>query len=128
MQAPVIQALQEAGIMVSLFIEADPAQLDAAAELGVPCVELHTGAFCEAPAERQAALLEALIHGAEYAHSLNLQVNAGHGITLENLPHILNIPHLDTLNIGHSIVSRAVFVGMEKAVREMLKAMSAYNK
>ncbi len=121
-----IPALQEAGIRVSLFVEPDPVQLDTAAELGVPCVELHTGTYCRVPAAEQEH--KRLIEAARHAHALGLQVNAGHGIHLDNIGGILHIPHLDTLNIGHSIVARAILVGMETAVREMLERLRAYGE
>ncbi len=86
---------------------------------------MHTGAFCdETNPEKAEVLLKKLIDGSEYAHSLGLQVNAGHGINLANIADILKIPYLDTLNIGHSIIARAVFQGLENAVREMLSAMN----
>lgn len=120
--------LMEAGIRVSLFIEADPRQVDAAHEVGAPCIELHTGAFCdageEAAAERE---MDRLIAAARQAQQLGLQVNAGHGINLDNIGGLLRMPALDTLNIGHSIIARAVFVGLREAVMEMQKAMEAYN-
>lgn len=121
-----VTALREAGIVVSLFIAPDPEQIDAAAALGAPYIELHTGTYCEqegAAAERET---QRLIAGARRAHAAGLRVNAGHGINLSNLPGILRVPHLDTLNIGHSIVARAVMVGLPAAVREMLDGMSAY--
>ncbi|MFH0907394.1 MAG: pyridoxine 5'-phosphate synthase, partial [bacterium] len=98
-----------------------------AADLGVPVVELHTGAYCEADEKAAPALLQKLIDGAKLARDLGLQVNAGHGINVKNMAAILRIPHLDTLNIGHSIVARAVFVGLENAVKEILTAMSPYR-
>jgi pyridoxine 5-phosphate synthase len=112
--------------VVSLFIAPDPEQIDAAAALGAPYVELHTGTYCEqegAAAERET---QRLIAGARRAHAAGLRVNAGHGINLANLSGILRVPHLDTLNIGHSIVARAVMVGLPVAVREMLDGMAAY--
>jgi pyridoxine 5-phosphate synthase len=89
---------------------------------------LHTGAFCDA-ADAAAARkeLRRLIEGARAAHDLGLRVNAGHGINLASLPSILRLPHLDTLNIGHSIICRAVIVGVERATREMLAGMRAYR-
>lgn len=123
----VVKRLAAAGIRVSVFIEPDAAQLAAAAALGAPVVELHTGRYCEAAGEGAERELARLIEGARQAHALGLQVNAGHGINLENLPGILRIPHLDTLNIGHSIVARAVMVGMEAAVREMIDACAGYG-
>ncbi len=122
-----LASLSAAGIVVSLFIDPDRRQLHAAAELGAPCVELHTGAFCDARGRRAGRELERLIAAARYAHAVGLQVNAGHGINLATIGAILKIPWLDTLNIGHSIVARAVLVGMRNAVREMLAAMRGYR-
>lgn len=115
--------LQANGSDVSLFVEADEEILKAAADTGARVVELHTGSFCDAKPSEADALLNKLVRGAEFAHALGLRVNAGHGIHLGNLPAIRTIPWLDTLNIGHSIVSRALFIGLEAAVREMLDAM-----
>lgn len=125
---PTVAALKAAGIVVSLFVEADRAALAAAAELGASYVELHTGTYCDAknPADRMREL-DRLVDGARFAQELGLKVNAGHGINLDNLAGILSVPHLDTLNIGHSLVCRAVFVGLEQAVREMLNAMAGYG-
>ena len=122
-----VESLSDAGIMVSLFVDADEKTISACKDLGAPVVELHTGAYCDAEANERPAFLEQLIRGADHAHSLGLKINAGHGINLENLGGILCIPHLDTLNIGHSIVCRSVFHGMEPAVKEMLVAMQEYN-
>ena len=122
-----VQCLAEAGIRVSLFVEADEDTLDACSDIGVPVVELHTGAYCDAEVNDRPALLQQLIRGADHAHSLGLRVNAGHGINIENLGGILCIRHLDTLNIGHSIVCRSVFHGLEQAVTEMLEAMREYE-
>lgn len=119
--------LSEAGVMVSLFIDPDKKQLNAAAAVGAPCVELHTGAFCNAKGAEARKELNRLVEGALYANEIGLKVNAGHGINLGNISSILKIPCLDTLNIGHSIVARAVFVGIRKAVREMLSAMGQYR-
>jgi pyridoxine 5-phosphate synthase len=121
-------ALTRAGIGVSLFVDPDLRQLEAAARMGAPYVELHTGAFCDAtrPAFARRELAR-LIEGARAAHALGLRVNAGHGINLATLPSILRLPYLDTLNIGHSIICRAVSVGVERATREMLAGMRAYQ-
>lgn len=119
-----VSRLSEAGIAVSLFIDPDPRQIKAAALSGAPFIELHTGTYCDHGA---AAELDRLIAGARLAHRHGLRVNAGHGINLANLAGILRIPHLEVLNIGHSIVARAVLVGMGAAVREMLDAMAAYR-
>ena len=123
-----VQRMAEKKIRVSMFIDPDRRQIDAAADAGAPVIELHTGAFCDAPADRRQAELEALIDGAVYAQSLGLQVNAGHGIALDTIGEIMTIPYLHTLNIGHSIVARAVFVGLDQAVKEMMSAMSAYRE
>jgi pyridoxine 5-phosphate synthase len=120
-----VQRLQNTGSEVSLFVEADKEILQATADTGARVVELHTGSFCDATDPLEAAArLDKLIMGAEYAHSLGLQVNAGHGINLDTISDILKIPHLDTLNIGHSIIARAVFVGLNNAVHEMIAAMN----
>lgn len=124
---PTVTALGNAGVSASLFIDPEPRQIEAAARLGAPFIELHTGAYCDARGAEADAELTRLIEGARLAHRLGLRVNAGHGINLENLPALLRLPHLDTLNIGHSIVARAVLVGMTAAVREMLAAMTAYR-
>ena len=117
---PTVARLQAADIEVSLFIEPDPAQLDAAVALGAPVVELHTGKYCDLSGPAQADELRRLAAAAEYGHARGLRINAGHGLNYENLPEFLRaVPHLDVLNIGHSIVARAVMVGMAQAVREM---------
>ena len=125
---PTIRRLRAAGIVVSLFVDPDPRQLAAAAELGAPVVELHTGdlAGATSAAARRRRLAE-LIRGAELAHALGLRVNAGHGINTDNLRDILRIPWLDTLNIGHSIIARALFCGLTAAVRELRRALAAYR-
>jgi len=122
-----VARLADAGIVVSLFIDPDRRQLDAAAAVGAPVVELHTGTYCDATGAARRHELKRLMDGARYAHALGLQVNAGHGINLDNIRGILRVPWLDALNIGHSIVARAVLVGMRSAVREMLKAMAGYR-
>jgi pyridoxine 5-phosphate synthase len=118
--APTIAALREAGIRVSLFVDPDAPQLEAAARLGAEFVELHTGAFANAVGGARDVELHRLIAGAELADSLGLKVNAGHGINYVNIKRVLLIPHLVELNIGHSIVSRAMIVGMDEATREMV--------
>jgi pyridoxine 5-phosphate synthase len=120
--------LTRAGIGVSLFVDPDRRQLEAAARMGAPYVELHTGAFCDASGSAVARReLSRLIEGARVAHSLGLRVNAGHGINRATLSAIIRLPYLDTLNIGHSLICRAVIVGIERAVREMLTGMRAYQ-
>ena len=117
---PVIAQLNARGIRVSLFIAPDTAQVDAAKKLHAPVIELHTGTFCEHECEAE---LSRLICAAQHAHTLGLQVNAGHGLNLSNVAAMRRVPHLDTLNIGHSIVARAVFTGLAQAVREMKEAI-----
>jgi len=121
--------MNDAGIEVSLFIAPDQAQVEAAAKMGSQFVELHTGAFAESchSAEGFEAELNRLIAAAKQAHGLGLKVNAGHGLNYENLGLLKRVPHLVELNIGHSIVSRAVFVGLAVAVKEMLEAMKGYR-
>ena len=125
--------MNDAGIEVSLFIAPDAEQIAASARVGAQFIELHTGKFVEdfqkaESGKRKAETeLQRLIAGAKQAHTLGLQVNAGHGLNLENLPTLFAVPHLVELNIGHSLVSRAVFVGMETAVKEMLAAMKNYR-
>jgi pyridoxine 5-phosphate synthase len=123
------QRMNDAGIEVSLFIAPDPREIEAAARTGSQFIELHTGQFAEhfgVPAARESEL-QRLIAGAQQAHSLGLKVNAGHGLNYENLLTLHRVPHLVELNIGHSIVSRAVSVGLGQAVVEMLKLMRDYQ-
>jgi len=120
--------MSDAGIEVSLFIAPDAAQVEASARIGAQFIELHTGAFAESfdrKRERQREL-DRLIGASKQARELGLQVNAGHGLNCRNLPLIHLVPNLVELNIGHSIVSRAVFIGLEAAVKEMLDAMRDY--
>jgi pyridoxine 5-phosphate synthase len=111
--------LAEQGIRVSLFIDADRAQIDAAARTGAPVIELHTGRYAEAGPIAAAAELEKLRAAAAYAGDKGLHVNAGHGLHYENVQAVAAIPEIAELNIGHAIVARAIFVGMARAVREM---------
>lgn len=122
-----VAALRDAGIAVSLFIAPDPKQIEAAVALGAPYIELHTGAYCDAKGAEADSELQRLVGGARLAHRLGLKVNAGHGINLANLSGILRIPHLDTLNIGHSLIARSVFVGLRESVAEMLRGMAGYR-
>jgi len=121
------QRMNAAGIDMSLFIAPEPEQVEAAARVGSQFVELHTGAFAENfhRKRERAAELERLIAAANQAHSLRLRVNAGHGLNYQNLAVLRQVPHLVELNIGHSIISRAVVVGLATAVREMLLLMGA---
>jgi pyridoxine 5-phosphate synthase len=123
--ARVTDAMNAAGIKTSLFIDAEAAQIELAAELHAPWIELHTGAYANAyHGAGRAAEFEQLRRGARQAHGLGLVVNAGHGINYVNIAEVRTLPHLHELNIGHSIVSRAVFTGIEAAVREMKARMN----
>jgi pyridoxine 5-phosphate synthase len=120
----VVGQLQSAGIPVSLFIDAQPTQIEASAKTGAKFIELHTGQYAEAHAPKQAAReLEILAKGCAQALKLGLRVNAGHGLTYWNVLPVAQLPGMEELNIGHTIVSRAVLVGMERAVREMKQAI-----
>ena len=118
-------ALGEAGILVSLFIEADEKTVAAAAETGAAAVELHTGTYAEAHGKAQEDELNRIRAAARQAHALGLTVNAGHGLHRDNVAVIAGIEHMHELNIGHSIVADALFMGLEQAVRQMRAAMDA---
>jgi pyridoxine 5-phosphate synthase len=122
--------LNDAGIEVSLFVAPDEEQITASAQTGVQFVELHTGAFAERFGDEQGRPqeLQRLIAAANQAHDLGLGVNAGHGLNCANVEVLLRVPHLVELNIGHHIMSRAITVGLETAVREMLAAMAPYQE
>lgn len=125
----VVPVLHGSGVIVSLFIDPDKRQIDAASSCGAEFIELHTGTYANAKSARERlGALEALIDGASYAHSLGLRVNAGHGIDYRNIGDMLEVPFLHELNIGHSIISRAIFVGLCQAVEEMRSLMSIYCK
>ena len=120
-----VEALAAAGIKVSLFIDPDEPQIAASAKVGAPLVELHTGAWANAfHTARRADEFRRLRVGAVAAHQAGLIVNAGHGINYVNVAEVRLLPHLHELNIGHSIVSRALFTGVEEAVREMRARMN----
>ena len=124
-----IRRMKESGIEVSLFVDPDLAQIEASARVGAQFIELHTGAYAEVfhqKAERNREL-ERLVAAAEQGYQVGLRVNAGHGLNRENLPLLHLVPHLEELNIGHSIISRALFVGLEKAVQEILQVMEGYG-
>jgi pyridoxine 5-phosphate synthase len=114
-----IRRLDEVGARVSLFIDPDPTALDAAKDLGVPAIELHTGRYAHTWPSGAAALAE-LRRAATHAADMGLSVHAGHGLTYRNVTPVAAIPEIEELNIGHSVVSRAVMVGMRTAVEEML--------
>jgi pyridoxine 5-phosphate synthase len=120
-----IAAMKAAGIETSLFIDPDEEQIELSAELGAPVVELHTGAYANAyHGHRRVMEFQRLRLGATRAHKLGLKVNAGHGINYVNIAEVRTLPHLNELNIGHSILSRALFTGIEEAVREMKARMN----
>lgn len=124
------RTMNGAGIEVSLFVAPDPEQIEAAARTGSQFVELHTGAFAEefGRKARRVYELKRLVTAARQAHALGLRVNAGHGLNYQNVTELFVVPHLVELNIGHSIVSRSVTVGLASAVREMLEKMEGYAK
>ena len=120
------QRCTDAGIRVSLFIDADQSQLDAARKAGAPVVEIHTGKYADAdsiPAQERELLRirSAVLH----AHALGLQVNAGHGLNYHNVGPIVAVPHIAELNIGHAIISESLFIGLEQAVKKMKALLSA---
>ncbi len=120
----VVEQLQSAEIPVSLFIDAEKSQLEASAKTQAQFIELHTGKYADAPTRNlQTKELELLRLGCEQALNLGLRVNAGHGLTYWNVYPVAGLPGMEELNIGHTIISRAVLVGMERAVREMKLAI-----
>jgi pyridoxine 5-phosphate synthase len=121
-----VGALESNGTRVSMFIDPDPAQVRASADIGASMIELHTGTFANHFGAERAAEVARLKAAAELGHALGLQINAGHGLTTTNLPDLWPVPHLAELNIGHHIVSRSIFVGLESAVKEMLAVLTTY--
>jgi pyridoxine 5-phosphate synthase len=125
--APAVASLGKAGIRVSLFIAAEPAQIEAAAALGAPVIEIHTGAWCDALAEGRKHDAEVEWHrireGAQLAHRLGLEVHAGHGLTFESAERIVTLAQIVELNIGHFLIGEAVYVGLPASVRTMRAAM-----
>lgn len=120
------QALTQIGCDISLFIDADLAQIDAAVACGAPTIEIHTGAYADAESQAaQQAELERIIKGAEYAASQGLVVNAGHGLNIDNVTPIAAIAQIHELNIGHSIIADSLFVGLAQAVQQMKAAIKA---
>ena len=114
-----VARLREAGIRVSLFIDPDREQLKAAHDCGAPVVELHTGTYADAATPGQVEELQRLEDACIYGHSLGLQINAGHGLHCSNVQQVARLPYMEELNIGHSIIARSIFVGLEEAVREI---------
>jgi pyridoxine 5-phosphate synthase len=124
--AEAVRQCQEVGIRVSLLIDPHPAQIEAAARTRAEMVELHTGAFANAHGQARASETQKLIEGAELGFRRNLQVNAGHGISAQNLPDLFAVPHLAELHIGHHLVCRALEIGLPAAVTEMRALMDRY--
>jgi pyridoxine 5-phosphate synthase len=126
--ADAVRRLQDAGIIVSLFLDPDVAQIEAGAELGVDAIELHTGAYAQASlrhnAEQTKSALETLTAAGSQIRSAGITVNAGHGLTYRNVKPIAAIADMHELNIGHSIIARAIMVGLEQAVRDMKRLIS----
>lgn len=124
---PIVDRLREAGIRVSLFINADRRQLEAAVSLGAPVVELHTGAYCEAAFARENAKRDAelarLANAAKEGAALGLEVHAGHGLTFDTVAPVAAMPELAELNIGHFLIGEAIFIGLEGSIRRMRAAM-----
>jgi len=123
-----VKKLQRAGIIVSLFVDPVIKQIEASSESGAEFIELHTGSFADSRGSAASHELNRLRDAAKFADGIGLKVNAGHGIDYENIDAIITIPGLRELNIGHSIVSRAVLTGMNEAVTEMLNLMKRYKK
>ncbi|ANC86834.1 pyridoxine 5'-phosphate synthase [Sphingomonas sp. NIC1] len=123
--SPIVAQLREAGVRVSLFIEPDAVQIDAAIRLGAPVVELHTGRYAELDGEARTAELRRLSDAAALAAKNGIEVHAGHGLTFDNVGPIAAIPQVRELNIGHFLIGEALFVGLDGAVRRMREDMDA---
>ncbi len=119
-----VRRIREAGIAVSLFVDPEEAQIDAAREIGADMIELHTGRYADAPAHDRREELRKVAAGARRGKSLSMGVNAGHGLHYHNARDVALIPEVDELSIGHSIIARAVFVGLDRAVRDMIALIS----
>lgn len=122
-----VNQLQQEGIKVSMFIDPDAHQVEASQRIGAEMIELHTGCFANAFGDVRGQETMRLKEAAILGHKQGLQVNAGHGINLQNLPELLTVPHLSELNIGHTLIARSVRVGLTEAVREMSEAMKGYS-
>lgn len=123
--AAACEQLAAQGIRVSLFIDPEPEQLDAAVAVGAPVVELHTGTYADASVSAQEQELERIAAAARYGHALGLTVHAGHGLHYENVKPVAAVAEIVELNIGHAVIARAVFAGLERAVSEMKRIMLA---
>ena len=121
-----ITKLHDAGTVVSLFIDPDPDQIRAAADLKAEYIELHTGAFANATGPDRTRELQRLIEGAKLAHAVGLRINAGHGLNYANVRELFAVPHLEELNIGHAIISRALITGLAAAVAQMKSICAEY--
>ena len=124
--ADTITKLHDVGTVVSLFIDPDPDQIQATADLKAEYIELHTGAFANATGASRAQELQRLIEGARLAHELGLRINAGHGLNYRNVRELFIVPHLEELNIGHAIISRALITGLAAAVSRMKAICAEY--
>ncbi|MCD6034501.1 MAG: pyridoxine 5-phosphate synthase [Rickettsiales bacterium] len=123
-----IQHIKESGARVSLFIEADSRQMDAAKLVGADIVEIHTGAYCHETGKKREAELTRITEATKYAHSLGLEVHAGHGLNYETVEAIAAIPEIVELNIGHFLMGEALFLGLEGSIREMRRLMNKGRK
>ncbi len=119
-----VARLQDRRIHVSLFIDPDPAQIEVARESGAHAIEIHTGTYCNASGVKREEELQAIVSAASLAQSLGLEVHGGHGLDYQNVLPIAKIPEIVELNIGHSIIARAVMIGIEQAVREMKELLA----
>lgn len=124
---PLVAALQANGSKVSMFIDPEEEQVRASAAIGAAMIELHTGKFANTLGEERAAETKRLIAAATLGHELGLEVHAGHGIQIANLAELNAVPHLTELNIGHTIIARAIFTGLTTAVQEMRAAIDGYK-
>lgn len=120
-----VAKLQERGVNVALFIDPLQAQIDVAHEVGAHAIEIHTGTYCNAKGAKREKEWRTIVEAARYAKGLGLEVHGGHGLNYENVQPIARIPEMVELNIGHSIIARAVIVGIQQAVREMKKLLAA---
>ena len=129
---PFIARLNDAGVRVSLFIAADPAQIEMAAKLKSPVIEIHTGAWCDAVTEKRASQIDTewqkIVAGAKFAKSAGLEVHAGHGLDYVTAETIAALPEIVELNIGHFMMGEAIFVGLSQTVRDMRAAMDRGRK